>query len=176
MCDACDGALAQLADHLGERGRRLYTLDLEGNRLGSAPFIGQVTNLTSLFLASNHLTSLDTSIGKLVSLQSLVVENNHLTSLPDSLCQCEALTSLHVANNKLTALPAALSRLSCLQSLQLHSNQLSHISLGVCALYDLEELTLGHNQLTVPNTTRNQKPFSPCPFQVWPPGDDRNMW
>jgi hypothetical protein len=151
----------QLADHLGERGRRLRTLELEGNRLGSAPFIQRVTNLTALNLASNHLTSLDTSIGKLVSLQSLVVENNHLTALPDSLCQCEALTSLHASNNKLTVLPAALSRLSCLQSLQLHSNQLSHIPLGVCALFALEELTLGHNQLTVrtPPSTSKPAPF-----------------
>jgi internalin A len=83
-----------------------------------APFVGMVTNLTSLNLAANHLTELPTSMGQLASLTSLVAENNHLAALPDALCECSALTNLHLANNQLTQLPNCISRLSSLKSLQ----------------------------------------------------------
>jgi len=79
--------------------------------------LGQLTQLQSLDLSSNHLTALPEWLGQLTQLQSLDLSNNQLTALPESLGQLTQLQSLNLSSNQLTALPESVGRLSNLDDL-----------------------------------------------------------
>ena len=64
----------------GEVGNCLDLSDLGLSKL--PPEIGQLTELTSLYLQRNQLSTLPPEIGKLTSLTSLDLDNNHLSALP----------------------------------------------------------------------------------------------
>jgi Leucine-rich repeat (LRR) protein len=77
------------------------------------PQLGKLTNLTTLDLSSNHLTSLPVSLGDLAALQQLNLENNQLTSVPKELGRLKALTFLSLGGNpELSALPEEVEQLS----------------------------------------------------------------
>jgi Leucine-rich repeat (LRR) protein len=61
--------------------------------------IGNLTNLTTLFLSSNKLTKLPDSIGNLVNITTLSLWYNRLTELPVGIRNLTKITSLNLANN-----------------------------------------------------------------------------
>jgi internalin A len=69
------------------------------------PEIGQLTNLRTLRLDGNRLTSLPPEMTRLTNLQELQLENNQLTALPPEIGRLTRLRSLSLAGNQLTALP-----------------------------------------------------------------------
>ena len=70
-------------------------LDLGYKGLTSLPSeIGQLQNLTALYLWENNLTSLPPEIGQLQNLISLWLSGNDLTSLPPEIGQLQNLTEL----------------------------------------------------------------------------------
>jgi Leucine-rich repeat (LRR) protein len=48
--------------------------------------IGELTNLTSLILSNNNLTSIPAEIGQLINLTDLYLDNNSLTTIPQAVC------------------------------------------------------------------------------------------
>jgi internalin A len=139
-------AIAQLTN--------LQTLYLSYNQLTSLPdAIAQLTNLQTLHLRNNQLTSLPDVIGQLSNLQTLHLRNNQLTSLPDVIGQLSNLQTLELYSNQLTSLPDAIGQLSNLQTLELYSNQLTSLPNTIGQLSNLQTLYLSYNQLTsLPNT------------------------
>ena len=101
-------------------------LDLMWLKLTNIPSeIGQLTNLSHLFLNSNQLTSLPPEIGQLTKLTHLYLRNNQLTSLPPEIGQLKNLTKLHLRDNQLTSLPPEIVKLNNLSILGLRDNQLT---------------------------------------------------
>ena len=84
------------------------TLDLHGNNLTGEipPEIGNLTNLTELFLRSNELTgSIPSEIGNLTNLTYLLLYNNQLTgSIPSEIGNLTNLNSLFLDNNQLSGI------------------------------------------------------------------------
>ncbi len=125
------------------------TLDLsEKNITKLPPEIGQLTNLTRLYLHSNQLTSLPPEIGQLTNLTTLSLSINQLTSLPPEIGQLTNLTGLHLNSNQLTSLPPEIGQLTNLTTLYLHSNQLASLPPEIGQLANLSVFTLFNNQLT----------------------------
>ena len=96
--------------------------------------IGNLTNLTRLYLSNNQLTTLPESIGNLSNLEELELNNNQLTMLPDSIGSISSLKWLYLSNNQLTTLPESIGNLSNLEELDLIYNQLSTLPESICNL------------------------------------------
>jgi len=100
---AFQAALAEINKTLQDEKTELSLFNFGIDKL--PPEIGQLTQLTSLYLSSNQLTSLPPEIVQLTQLTSLDLRNNQLTSLPPEIGQLTQLTSLDLTKNKLPIPP-----------------------------------------------------------------------
>ena len=108
-----------------------------GNQLTSLPeSIGNLFNLTSLYLWENQLTILPKSINNLSNLVDLDLSYNQFSSLPKSLCNLPNLSTLALNSNQLTSLSENIVNLAHLNELQIDNNQLTDLSI----LQNLPEL------------------------------------
>ena len=66
------------------------------------PEIGDLTNLQSLSLSNNQLTSIPAQIGNLTNLQYLILNDNQLTGIPPEIGDLTNLQYLTLNNNQLS--------------------------------------------------------------------------
>ena len=64
--------------------------------------IGQLVNMTDLYLGRNELTVIPPEIGNLVNLQSLYLYENLFTSIPSEIGNLTNLTKLYLTWNQFT--------------------------------------------------------------------------
>jgi internalin A len=84
--------------------------------------LGQLTNLTKLYLHGNQITTLPQELGQLTNLTELDLHENQITTLPQELGQLTNLTELDLYENQITTLPQELGQLTNLTTLFLHGN------------------------------------------------------
>ncbi|WP_099533042.1 COR domain-containing protein, partial [Limnothrix sp. PR1529] len=118
--------------------------------------IGQLQNLTELYLWENYLIELPAAIGQLQSLTELYLSNNELIELPVAISQLQNLTELSLSYNQLRELPATIGQLQNLTELGLGHNQLRELPATIGQLQDLINLDLSENQLRELPTTIGQ--------------------
>jgi Leucine-rich repeat (LRR) protein len=146
-----------------------------GELTGSiSPEIGNLTNLTSLFLNYNQLTGeIPLEIGNLTNLTDLDLGINQLTGeIPVELGNLTNLTYLYLGHNQFTGeIPSEIGNLTNLNRMFLNNNQLTGaIPSEIGNLTNLTYLYLGHNQLT------GQVPESLCDLNiVWSNGNRFNI-
>ncbi|MEH2308289.1 COR domain-containing protein, partial [Nostoc sp.] len=145
----------------------LQSLNLKSNQLSSLPpEIVQLTNLQSLYLNNNQLSSLPPEIGQLTNLQSLYLNNNQLSSLPPEIGQLTNLQSLYLESNQLSSLPPEFGQLTNLQTLNLESNQLSSLPPEIRQLSNLKKLDLRRNPVPIPPEILGSKNLDKDPGDV----------
>ncbi|MEH2307296.1 COR domain-containing protein, partial [Nostoc sp.] len=83
---------------------------------------GKLTNLQTLYLYNNQLSSLPPEFGKLTNLQTLYLYNNQLSSLPPEFGKLTNLQTLDLYNNQLSSLPREIRQLPNLRKLDLRRN------------------------------------------------------
>ncbi|XWS54918.1 hypothetical protein CRYUN_Cryun10bG0130600 [Craigia yunnanensis] len=143
-----------IPDWFGQRLLTLQVLDLRSCSVtGVIPLsIGNLTNLTSLYLSDNRLTGqIPSNLGQLLSLLVLDLSKNLLTgSIPSSFFSLRNLTSLDISSNNLRgSIPPGIGALSKLQSLNLSNNSLtSSIPVQLGDLDSLVDLDLSSNDLS----------------------------
>ena len=133
-------------------GRVTYLGLWDNNLRGTLPAaLGNLDQLTDLYLQDNHLTGSIPDLGRLSKLEILRMWNNQLTGeIPASLSNLTKLRTLELWDNQLTGPIPDLSRLTELTFLDLHSNQLSGNIPSMSGLTNLEEVRLNDNQLSGP--------------------------
>jgi internalin A len=140
--------LAAVPAELGQLAN-LTVLFLDHNQLTAVPAeLGQLANLTVLFLHQNQLTAVPAELGQLANLTELLLDQNQLTVVPAELGQLSNLTRLYLSQNQLTAVPAELGQLANLTELYLSQNQLTAVPAELGQLANLTRLSLSQNQLT----------------------------
>ncbi|GAY42605.1 hypothetical protein CUMW_068210 [Citrus unshiu] len=115
--------------------------------------IGNLTNLTTIFLGGNKLHgSIPFTLGKLQKLQYLGLEDNKLEgSIPNDICHLVELFELELGGNKLSgSIPVCFSNLTSLRILSLDSNELTSIPSTFWNLTDILYLNFSSNFLTGP--------------------------
>jgi len=122
------------------------------NFKGSIPAsLGNLSNLTTLWINDGISGSIPNSLGNLSNLTILVLQNCQLSgSIPASLGNLLNLTTLTLVQNQLSgSIPASLGNLSKLTDLSLGTNQLSgSIPASLGNLSNLTALFLDQNQLS----------------------------
>lgn len=132
-----------IPDWFGQRLSSLQVLDLRScSVIGSIPTgLGNLTNLTSLYLSNNNLTgTIPASLGRLSRLSVLdLSQSSFVGSIPGSFANLQNLSLLDVSNNSLFgSIPPGIGTLLKLQYLNLSRNNLT--SFIPAQLGDLESL------------------------------------
>ncbi|XP_002509489.2 probable LRR receptor-like serine/threonine-protein kinase At2g16250 [Ricinus communis] len=143
-----------IPDWFGQSLGSLQALDLSFCDIRNAipASLGNLTNLTSLYLSGNRLVgSIPSSLGQLVLLSILNLSQNSLTvSIPVSFGFLANLTILDISSNFLSgSIPPGIGMLLKLQYLNLSNNQLSSpIPAQLGDLVQLVDLDLSFNSLS----------------------------
>lgn len=87
--------------------------------------IQHLTNLQSLVLCRNKLTSFPGVIGSLKSLKVLDLSVNNLRALPEGIAQLRELNTLNVSCNSLEVLPGGLSQCTKLSTINISKNHIT---------------------------------------------------
>ncbi len=144
----CANRLISLPPEIGQLVE-LSWLYLRANQLSYFPAaISQLTNLSWLDLSANQLDSLPPEIGELTKLWELDLKANHLDGLPPEITKLTNLSILDLRANQLKSLPAEISQLISLWELDLSANQLSSLPAKIAQLINLLVLNLSANQLS----------------------------
>lgn len=137
-------AMPELPEVLGG----LLNLYLNSNRLQEiSSSVWMLAQLKRLDLGNNRLPTLPAAISRLAQLAFLDASENRLTSLPSEISACDQLTELHLYGNRLVSLPDSLFRLERLEHLDLSTNQLQLLPPFFQNLAHLHTLDLSNNQL-----------------------------
>jgi internalin A len=145
--DLGDKGIEVLPKELGNLSN-LTELYLSGNRLMKIPIeIGNLSNLKKLYLSSNDLLSFPKELCKLSKLEDLKLHSNRLSLIPKELVKLSNLRELDLSSNQLVSFPVELCELSKLTRLDLNSNQLASFPIEIERLSNLKELDLSSNQL-----------------------------
>ena len=131
------------------KNNRIAGLDLSGHALTSPapPQLANLTELTSLNLADNNLTSFPAPALELDKLQNLNLNNNRITETPENISNLTVLTALNLADNNITSFPAPVQELAKLQKLNLSHNHLTALPASIDKLAALSSLDLSNNLL-----------------------------
>ena len=140
-----------------------YNLPLEPFEVGIQTWVtGRLVMLVATYTGggSNGLTQkinqLPENIGQLSELTTLYLEKHDLTELPESFTSLSSLANLYISNNWLITLPENFGSLISLITLDLGYNQLESIPESIGGLEKLEYLFLFNNQLaSLPETICN---------------------
>lgn len=113
------------------------------------------TELETLVLAGNDLTSLSPKAGLMTGLRMLDLGHNLLTEVPAELGEIEGLSDfLYLHDNRLSSLPSSLARLTKLRYLNISENRFEELPNCVCEMGGLIELRASDNQLqALPEST-----------------------
>ena len=138
----------------------LYNYPLE---VGPQTWVtGRLVILVATYIQSGsngitqQINQLPDNIGQLSELTTLYLEKHDLTELPESFASLSSLSNFYISNNWLTSLPGNFGNLTSLSILDLGYNQLESIPESIGGLENLEYLFLFNNQLTsLPETICN---------------------
>ncbi|MCS5550736.1 MAG: leucine-rich repeat domain-containing protein, partial [Gammaproteobacteria bacterium] len=111
--------------------------------------IGNLTNLTKIFLEENELTELPKEIGNLVNLTKLSISITQLSKLPKEIGNLVNLTELNLSYNQLDKLPKEIGKLINLTKLNLEGSELmTELPKEIGNLVNLKTLNLSENDFT----------------------------
>jgi Leucine-rich repeat (LRR) protein len=130
------------------------------------PAIGKLTQLKTLLLGKNDLSSLPDEMEQLKSLTKLDIKYNNLTEIPPAIGKLSALEEFDARYNQLTSLPPDFYYLTKLKVLQLWGNQFKTMSEEIIKLVSLKELYVMHNKLVdLPKAITKMKQLTYIDFQ-----------
>ncbi|BFU22502.1 leucine rich repeat / protein phosphatase 2C domain containing protein [Entamoeba histolytica HM-1:IMSS-B] len=148
----------------------LTELLLDNNKLLSPPLLSTLSNLRSLNLSANQISSFPNEITILTALTALNLTSNclsllpevntehlhvqkfnasfnHFITLPNSLLSMTSLTSLELTDNNLLIIPSNFTVLIHLRYLSLSSNNLTTFPIQICNFSKLQALIISNNNL-----------------------------
>lgn len=128
----------------------IKSLQLVFNSLSTLPpEISELKNLRHLYVPYNNLKQLPSSFGEMDSLVSITLHTNSFQEIPPEVFQLKQLAQLDLGNNHITEVSDELSTLNNLTSLDLGFNSIEVIPKSVLKLSKLETVDFSHNSISV---------------------------
>ena len=163
---------------------QVYMLILVDNQLTNLPVeIGNLTNLTELYLRKNKLTSLPKELENLTKLKILDISSNNFSKeevnkikiiyaksylyyyLEEALIIPKNVYNLDLSYKELTNLPTEIEKLTNLTYLDLSYNQLTNLPPEIEKLSNLTYCNLYFNQLTKEEQEKIKKLLPNCKIE-----------
>lgn len=127
----------------------LRSLKMQNNRLSSLPvYFSRMDNLKYLNVSSNKFKDMPSILFQIPSLMDLDVSYNEIRTLPPAIGHITNLQRLILIGNQLTTLPTELAQLTLLEHLDLSRNPISDVSI-TSSFPRLKELSATHNAIQV---------------------------
>ncbi|VDP91487.1 unnamed protein product [Echinostoma caproni] len=107
--------------------------------------MGQLPNLSELWMDDNQLKSVPKELGNMKRLQQLDLSENLIDALPEEVAGLTSLSDLNLSQNSLNCLPTGFGELKKLGVLKLNQNQLLTLNPAIGGLpheKDIEECEL----------------------------------
>lgn len=130
---------------LGQHSQ-MEKLTLRECAINDLSWLGNLTNLTRLYLTESQIQVLPEGITKLLKLESITLKQNQLSAI-DYLPAAPNLLSLELNENNISSLPKDLSKLTALRKINLSSNKLKEFPIGLTTIPNVENINLSKNQL-----------------------------
>mmetsp|Transcript_21155 Transcript_21155/g.29905 ORF Transcript_21155/g.29905 Transcript_21155/m.29905 type:complete len:345 (+) Transcript_21155:90-1124(+) len=148
-CDDCQitGSIPKCVMDL----TNLETLRLSQNRITTMPAeIHKLQKLKTLCLDRNQISQIPSELSQLGQLEAFMIRQNQLESLPEGVPgkTMANLSVLHVSSNRLTSLPTSLGECTSLQTIYVNGNEIQRIPDGVGhGLPNLKRFNASHNRI-----------------------------
>lgn len=137
-----------LPSEIGNLANLTY-LWLQYNGITSIPdTIGNLTKLEWLYLDNNKISVIPDSIGNLIYVNQLYLNSNFIETIPSTIWDMSWLRNLVLTDNQITSIPDSIGNLSLMQYIYLWNNYLSSIPYTIGNLSNLYELELRDNELS----------------------------
>ena len=136
----------------------LTVLDLSMNYIkeDSLNFITELVNLTHLFLQSNRLRKIPSTLCNLKKLVVLNLSNNLIQKIPNEISDLGRIAELDLSFNFINEVPSSLVKLSQLEHLNLSNNHLKTLPNNFYSIPKLKTINLRYNLLENCNGLFNQ--------------------
>ncbi|ELP86979.1 podocan precursor, putative, partial [Entamoeba invadens IP1] len=108
-----------------------------------AAALSTLTNLETLFLACNHLSSLE-SLSVMTKLKALYLQSNNLLHFPRSVFALASLKTLFMSNNQITVIPDQITQLTNLEQIDLCCNAIQSFD-SLTKVPSLKEIDVSFN-------------------------------
>ena len=131
-------------------GQKLYSLDIEINRL---------TNLQYLDLTKTELTQFPIEVTKLPNLQYLQLARNDITKIPDEIARLENLKFLGMSRNNLYLVSPEMGKLKKMEYVDLWDNPIKEFPEEIRGMSNLKKLDLRVVQINEAEKKKLMKMF-----------------
>jgi len=127
---------------------QLETLNLAGNKISSIPKeIIKLRNLKELILSGNLIISLPEEIGQLSNLTLLLLEGNPFTNIPDWIVNLSKINHFSFGSKELLTVPHWITKMSNLISLTINGLQRDTLPEWIGQMQNMKRLNLACNDL-----------------------------
>ena len=123
----------------------LYISDTQIESLPEA--IGNLTNLSELYINDTQIESLPETIGNLMNLSELYISDNQIKTLPEAIGNLTNLSVLDISDNQIKSMPEAIGKLTNLSKLYIYNNQIESLPEAIGNLTNLSVLYISDNQI-----------------------------
>lgn len=117
--------------------------------------IGNLTELTHLYLQFNSLSELPVEIGNLTKLKDLKLGGNDLSYIPKEICELKELEILTIWNNNLKELPREIGLLTNLKGFDISGNSLTELPNEITNLTALKTFYYKNDDLQLSESQKN---------------------
>lgn len=122
-------------------------LNLWSSNIESIEGIEIFTELKTLDISTNNLTTLPDSMAQMTKLRGLEFNKNKFTVFPEVLCSLPNLTFISFWNNQIAVVPESISNITSLKSLNFAFNKITTLPDSIGDLSNLTTLSLWSTQI-----------------------------
>jgi Leucine-rich repeat (LRR) protein len=122
----------------------------------------QLMNITSLYILNSKLRVIPPEIGLFTQLKTLGLSGNLISSIPPQIRFCTQLREIYLSDNLISSIPPEIGRCTQLQRLYLNNNKISSLPPEIRFCTQLQDLGLLDNPIFLPTPESSAREQELC--------------